>query len=80
MKSIFFKLLLLVSLLVITFRQNYAVADYCDRDDDCKPVCMRPYACNLTRHVCMCRPNDVSSSKQRCIPEHKGCGRGPPPH
>ncbi|CAA0364469.1 unnamed protein product [Arabidopsis thaliana] len=77
--SIFFKLLLLVSLLVVIFRQSYAVADYCNRDADCKRVCLRPYACNLTRHLCMCHPNDVSSSKQHCIPEHKGFGGGGPP-
>ncbi|EOA32451.1 hypothetical protein CARUB_v10015727mg [Capsella rubella] len=72
------KLLLLVSLLVVVIRQSYAVADYCDGDDDCKLVCIPPYACNLTRHLCMCNPNPshdhASSSEEHCIPGHKDCG------
>ncbi|EOA32310.1 hypothetical protein CARUB_v10015572mg [Capsella rubella] len=72
MKSTFLKFLLLVTVLVGVFRQNYAVGSYCTKDSDCKLVCIPPYACSLTRHVCMCHPNDNNSSKERFIPEHKG--------
>ncbi|XP_019099157.1 PREDICTED: putative defensin-like protein 256 [Camelina sativa] len=81
MKNIFLNFLLLVTLLVVVFRQNYAVGSYCIRDSDSKPVCIPPYACNMTRNICMYHLNDISSSKKQCILEHKGCaGGGPPPH
>ncbi|XP_024016639.1 putative defensin-like protein 256 [Eutrema salsugineum] len=87
MKSISFKLLLLVSLLVVVFRQNSVVADLCTTDEECRRMCLCDEVyCDLKIHQCHLKFNatdtiDVSPSKTHCIPEDKNCGgrEGPPP-
>lgn len=65
--------------------QHLAVGTYCEGDADCKGICASA-RCDMKRKVCeACHLSpdmdtiDIGSSKQHCVPEHKGCGSGGPP-
>ncbi|CAL9247566.1 unnamed protein product [Arabidopsis halleri] len=53
MKSISFKLLLLVSLLVVVFRHTLAYEDSCSTDEECRKNCLCDVAyCDKSRDKC----------------------------
>ncbi|XP_056849645.1 putative defensin-like protein 256 [Raphanus sativus] len=81
MKTIFLKFLLLACLVVVIFRQNLAVENFCKNNNDCKKLCGR--YCNI-RGSCVCsnvynNAINIDSTNNPCIPEHPGCHGGPPP-
>ncbi|CAN6867804.1 unnamed protein product [Brassica oleracea] len=83
MKTISLKLLLLACLVVVIFRQNLAVGNFCKNNNDCKKLCGG--YCNNIRESCVCHNlNNINainlgSSNDPCIPEHPSCSGGPPP-
>ncbi|EFH39912.1 hypothetical protein ARALYDRAFT_331055 [Arabidopsis lyrata subsp. lyrata] len=86
MNYISFKVLILASLLVVAFRQNLAVGDFCVTNEECRQNCQCDAAyCDISRNICVYRIHvmdtvGVSTLNQPCIPEHKRCGsRAPPP-